>query len=161
MRLCRTYKINWDASVDDIWHCWLCASLSSYLQQHMAAVSRICSKASFYVWDCVPETCNAEDVEQAKAQLPVPQPAQILPWLYCGDLDDAEVISRGGLRDRAIAAVLTLCPDDISDEGRASLAKGLAVQRIHHCEIGAQDAKTYDLADAVPRALAFVHSFMP
>ena len=91
----RTYKINWDASVDDIWHCSVCASLSSYLQQHMAAVSRICSKASFYVWDCVPETCNAEDVEQAKAQLPVPQPAQILPWLYCGDLDDAEVISRG------------------------------------------------------------------
>ena len=89
----RTYKINWDAyaSVDDIWHCSVCASLPSYLQQHMAAVSRICSNASFYV----PETYNAEDVEQAKAQLPVPQPAQILPWLYCGDLDDAEVISRG------------------------------------------------------------------
>ena len=156
MRLCST-----DASVDCIWHCSVCdLLLTSHLQQHLVAVDRICREALFYVWSEVPSICTAEEVKKAKANLPVPQPALIRPWLYVGDLHDAQLLSSGRLQDTKIAAVLTLCPDAKSRESSYSLFQGLDTHGVRHCEIDARDDKTYDLvAHAVPKALEFVKQF--
>ena len=92
--------------------------------------------------------------------LPVRQPAMVQPWLFLGDLNDAQLLSTGNLRGRHIAAVLTLCRDAMSCEDKKSLAEGLAAQNIAHCTVDARDAETYDLvADALPQALQFVQQF--
>ena len=158
--------ISTDASIDDwIWHCAVCDSLSTpTLQEHLVAVDRIiCHESSFYVWRSdVANTSTSEEIVQAKAKLPERQPAHILPWLYVGDLHDAELLSSGKLQDQdpKIAAVLTLCPDAMSREERYSLFQGLDKHGVRHCEIDARDDKTYDLvAHAVPKALDFVKRF--
>ena len=75
-----------------------------------------------------------------------------------GDLHDAECLAAGLLASE-VRGVVTLCPGDMSREGRESLVKGLAAQHISHCEIFARDDDTYDLvADALPSALEFVRS---
>ena len=74
-----------------------------------------------------------------------------------GDLHDAECLVDGSLRDRQIAAVITLCPEDMSVEARESLAKGLSAKDVRHYELFARDDATYDLVgDAVLRAVEFV-----
>ena len=155
--------ISTDASIDWIWHCAVCDSLSTpLLQEHLVAVDRIiCHESSFYVWSDVANTSTSEEIVQAKAKLPERQPAHIRPWLYVGDLHDAELLSSGRLQDTKIAAVLTLCPDAKSRESSYSLFQGLDTHGVRHCEIDARDDKTYDLvAHAVPKALEFVQSFM-
>ena len=83
MHRCRDYISN-DGSVDFMWRCNVCASLSSYLQHHLVAVNRICRTASFYVWDGVPANGTPSQTSTAKAELPVWQPAHIASWLYVG-----------------------------------------------------------------------------
>ena len=156
--------ISTDASIDDwIWHCAVCDSLSTpTLQEHLVAVDRIiCHESSFYVWSDVANTSTSEEIVQAKAKLPERQPARIRSWLYVGDLHDAELLSSGKLQDIKIAAVLTLCPNDMSREYSNSLSQGLHTHGVlHQCIIDARDDKTYDLvAHAVPKALEFVQLF--
>ena len=73
-----------DGSVDCMWRCNVCASLSSDLHLHLVAVTRICRTASFYVWDRVPADGTPSQTSTAKAELPVRQPARIASWLYVG-----------------------------------------------------------------------------
>ena len=129
------------------------------LEHHLAAVHRICSEASFYVWHNIPKNASLEEVELAKAQLPVRQPAHILPWLFVGDVHDAELLKMGKLKHCMIAAVLTLCPDTMNSQEGLSLAEGLAAHGFSHFQIDARDSETYDLADAVQKALEFVRPF--
>ena len=84
MHRCRDYIINADGSVDFMWRCTGCDSLSPYLQHHLVAVNRICGTASFYVWDGVPANATSSQTSTAKAELPVWQPAHIASWLYVG-----------------------------------------------------------------------------
>ena len=129
------------------------------LEHHLAAVHRICSEASFYVWHNIPKNASLEEVELAKAKLPVRQPAHILPWLFVGDVHDAELLKMGKLKHCMIAAVLTLCSDTMNSQEGLSLAEGLAAHGFSHFQIDAQDSETYDLADAVQKALEFVRPF--
>ena len=65
-----------------------------------------------------------------------------------------------GLLASEVRGVVTLCPGDMSREGRESLVKGLAAQKVRHCQIFALDDDTYNLvADALPSALDFVQHF--
>ncbi|CAJ1350675.1 unnamed protein product [Effrenium voratum] len=102
------------------WRCRGCSQMSDELRSTWSSKLRALDQAlthSFDVWD-----------RDGPSVPPVPQPAELLPWLLIGAMDDTWQWLQGCL-DRGIAGALVLCGPELEKRKQLEEARALAAQR--------------------------------
>lgn len=140
------------------WECTACADLSGPEREELGKLSHILDSFSFNIWG---RAARREDgyCPPVRMDVPVPQPADVAPWLCVGDLDDAWALVDGCLSDRGITAVLTLCKDRLVDADRARLAAGMEKAGLRLLVLDARDRAHFDIfgqaSDILRKAIEF------
>ena len=129
--------------------CWCQAVAETLHPGEVEALRRIDKiQMEFVVW----HSNGREDPRN----LPVEQPAQIMPDipLFIGDIDDAMDV--GNLERLGVKAVVNLATEQMSNTYYGSLAGILADADIDLLGLSAQDDGVFDIVSVVEKALSFI-----